>query len=68
MQANHAKNQIFGQKPNQTVQNSNASTELMKHKAMKYHFKIQTLLNEKYITQGISVPAGYEKYLQPFQG
>jgi hypothetical protein len=40
----------------------------MRHKAMKYHYKIQALLNDKYVSKGVAVPAGYEKYLQPFQG
>lgn len=45
-----------------------ASADLMRHKAMKYHYKIQNLLNEKYISRGLTAPAGYEQYLQPFQG
>jgi hypothetical protein len=63
-----ANNQIFGSNPTQNVQTSSASVEMMRHKAMKYHYKIQNLLNEKYVLQGVAVPTGYEKYLQPFQG
>lgn len=54
---------------NQKTDHQNqVSTDLMRHKAMKYHYKIQNLLNEKYITKGLNVPTGYEQYLQSFQG
>lgn len=58
-----SQNQIFGR-----AQSQNASAELMRHKAIKYHYKIQNLLNEKYVQKGIAVPSGYEHYLQSFQG
>jgi hypothetical protein len=44
------------------------STALMRYKASKYHYKIQNHLNVNYVTKGETIPEGYEKYLQPFQG
>lgn len=46
---------------------SNDVVDLMKYKAAKYHYKIQGVLNERYIAQGIPVPKGYEQYLEPFE-
>lgn len=40
--------------------------ELMKYKAAKYHYKIHSVLNDRYVSQGIPVPKGYDQYLQPF--
>lgn len=48
-------------------QNANA-TELMRHKAAKYHYKIQHLLNTNYVSKGVAVPQGYEGYMRPFEG
>jgi len=42
--------------------------KLMRHKAMKYHYKIQDELNREYVTKGIAIPDGYESYMRPFQG
>ncbi len=38
-----------------------------RHKARKYHFKTQQKLKQM-INNGLSVPVGYEQYLQPFSG
>jgi hypothetical protein len=39
--------------------------DLYLYKAKKYHYKCQMKLKEM-MARGESVPAGYEKYLQPF--
>jgi hypothetical protein len=44
------------------------SADMMRHKAAKYHYKIQALLNSNYISKGAGVPAGYEQYMKPFEG
>lgn len=41
--------------------------QLMRHKAMKYHYKNQKKLKEM-MAKGMACPAGYEKYLRPFEG
>ena len=38
-----------------------------RHKARKYHFKTQQKLKQM-MNNGLSVPPGYEQYLQPFSG
>lgn len=50
-----------------TFDNTNNENKeaLYKYKARKYHYKIQQALKQM-LANGQSVPAGYEKYLQPF--
>ena len=51
---------------NQNNNNQIGGEDFYLYKAMKYHMKIQNKLNQDYVSKGLSVPAGYEKYLQPF--
>lgn len=51
-----------------SAEGNDATTQLLRHKAMKYHYKTQDLLNLKFVSKGVPVPSGYEKFLQPFQG
>lgn len=50
--------------PSSNVPSSNSN--VYEHKARKYHMKIQQVLKTDYVNKGLSVPAGYEQYLQPF--
>lgn len=51
---------------NQSNFNQNGGEDHYLYKAMKYHMKIQMKLKQDYVNKGLSVPSGYEKYLQPF--
>lgn len=44
------------------------SIEMMRHKAEKYHYKIQLFIRQNYIAKGLNVPEGYAPYMQPFRG
>jgi hypothetical protein len=51
---------------NKSTQNFANNEEMFRYKAKKYHYKCQAKLAELQAANK-PVPAGYEKYLKPFE-
>lgn len=53
---------------NRLFQQNNQNTDIIRHKAEKYHYKIQIFLKNNYVSKGLQIPEGYAEYMKPFNG